>query len=177
MKQPKFSISNKTHTRNDLCKRTEARKRLRAKYEATKKVCEPALCEARGKSITHSPTMTSIHICCFCQKDAGRYGNNAHPICADKCCDDCNFRFVFPVRLSGITNEDEDWEAMMASIRKTVIEEHMDETVEESESESESEDDYSDDYSDDVEPGVPAGEEINYYSTVDAVLDELIGEI
>ena len=117
--------------------------------------------------------MTSIHICCFCQKSAGRFGNNAQPICADKCCDDCNFRFVFPVRLSGITKESENWEYMLATIRKTVIEEHMDETVEESESESESEDDYSDD----VEPGVPAGEEINYYSTVDAVLDELIGEI
>lgn len=44
-------------------------------------------------------------ICCFCDKDAGQYGNNPEPLANGrkfKCCDDCNANRVIPARLLGI---------------------------------------------------------------------------
>lgn len=37
--------------------------------------------------------------CCFCNRDAGKYGNNAQPITEGKCCDYCNSTYVLPERL------------------------------------------------------------------------------
>ena len=43
--------------------------------------------------------------CCFCGKDAGKYGNNPEPvntIPGARCCDDCNYEYVIPARLNNI---------------------------------------------------------------------------
>jgi hypothetical protein len=41
--------------------------------------------------------------CCLCGEDFLEYGNNPEPFCAGmddpRCCDDCNDRFVVPVRM------------------------------------------------------------------------------
>lgn len=37
--------------------------------------------------------------CCFCKKDAGKYGNNALPIMKGKCCDNCDEEIVLPIRI------------------------------------------------------------------------------
>ena len=37
--------------------------------------------------------------CCFCKKDAGKYGNNALPIMDGRCCDKCNANVVIPIRI------------------------------------------------------------------------------
>ncbi len=37
--------------------------------------------------------------CCFCKKDAGKWGNNAEPITDGRCCDLCNVRYVIPERI------------------------------------------------------------------------------
>ncbi len=37
--------------------------------------------------------------CCFCKKDAGKYGNNAEPITDGICCDLCNVHYVIPERV------------------------------------------------------------------------------
>jgi hypothetical protein len=37
--------------------------------------------------------------CCICEKDAGKYGNNAQPIIEGRCCDKCNERLVVPLRI------------------------------------------------------------------------------
>jgi hypothetical protein len=42
--------------------------------------------------------------CCFCKKDAGKFGNNALPIMKGRCCDDCNEDFVIPMRILRATN-------------------------------------------------------------------------
>jgi len=41
--------------------------------------------------------------CCFCKKDAGKYGNNALPIMDGRCCDECNDGIVIPIRILRIT--------------------------------------------------------------------------
>ena len=48
--------------------------------------------------------------CCICGELFSEYGNNPDPLGSieDKCCDDCNSRFVVPVRLiSGRTCRDD----------------------------------------------------------------------
>lgn len=37
--------------------------------------------------------------CCFCGKDAGKFGNNAQPVMNGRCCDDCNNGVVIPIRI------------------------------------------------------------------------------
>ena len=40
--------------------------------------------------------------CCFCGKDAGKYGNDPWPIYwgdMKRCCDECNLTYVIPARL------------------------------------------------------------------------------
>ena len=37
--------------------------------------------------------------CCFCKKDAGKYGNNAQPIMDGECCDECDSGVVIPIRM------------------------------------------------------------------------------
>ena len=40
--------------------------------------------------------------CCFCGKDAGKYGNDPWTIYRGKkkrCCDECNLTYVIPARL------------------------------------------------------------------------------
>lgn len=41
-------------------------------------------------------------ICCICGKEFDGYGNNAEPVKAGKCCDDCNIKEVIPARLSNM---------------------------------------------------------------------------
>lgn len=36
--------------------------------------------------------------CCFCKKNYFGYGHNAEPIMKGKCCEDCNDKWVLPVR-------------------------------------------------------------------------------
>jgi len=38
-------------------------------------------------------------ICCICGKEYDGYGNNAEPVKAGRCCDDCNINQVIPARL------------------------------------------------------------------------------
>lgn len=40
--------------------------------------------------------------CCFCGKDAGKYGNNARPLKDGFCCDHCNSTKVIPARLRDV---------------------------------------------------------------------------
>lgn len=37
--------------------------------------------------------------CCLCDKEAGKYGNNALPIIDKRCCDSCNLKKVVSARL------------------------------------------------------------------------------
>lgn len=37
--------------------------------------------------------------CCFCNKDAGKWGNNPLPIMEGSCCDKCNNKIVIPFRI------------------------------------------------------------------------------
>ena len=37
--------------------------------------------------------------CCFCNEDAGKFGNNAQPIKEGFCCNSCNLQLVIPKRL------------------------------------------------------------------------------
>ncbi|MHA1868686.1 MAG: hypothetical protein ACTSXD_11635 [Candidatus Heimdallarchaeaceae archaeon] len=48
--------------------------------------------------------------CCFCGKEAGKYGNNAQPIMNGRCCDKCNEEFVIPVRLYRAWRKENDKE-------------------------------------------------------------------
>lgn len=41
-------------------------------------------------------------ICCICGKEYSGYGNNAEPVKAGKCCDDCNLSEVIPARIAKI---------------------------------------------------------------------------
>lgn len=43
--------------------------------------------------------------CCFCKKDAGKYGNNAEPVKKGKCCNRCNDGIVIPIRLLSAFNK------------------------------------------------------------------------
>ena len=38
-------------------------------------------------------------ICCICKKTFIDYGNNAYPIKEGVCCNECNSKFVIPVRI------------------------------------------------------------------------------
>lgn len=41
-------------------------------------------------------------ICCICKKDYSVFkgvGNNAFPIKNGECCDECNYKLVFPKRI------------------------------------------------------------------------------
>ena len=60
MKQYSFKLSTHTHTRNDLCKRTEARKRLRAKYEANTTFVSGIIC--RKCNTTLPPHLMCDHL-------------------------------------------------------------------------------------------------------------------
>ena len=37
--------------------------------------------------------------CCICTTYVNEYGNNPDPFPGDRCCDDCNSRFVVPARV------------------------------------------------------------------------------
>lgn len=39
--------------------------------------------------------------CCFCEKEYNHFGNNPVPILSGKnrCCDECDNRFVIPIRI------------------------------------------------------------------------------
>lgn len=37
--------------------------------------------------------------CCFCKKDAGKWGHNALPIMEARCCHKCNNEIVIPIRI------------------------------------------------------------------------------
>ena len=47
--------------------------------------------------------------CCFCKKDAGKYGNNPSPLKEDEpdavCCDLCNMKIVIPIRFANILSD------------------------------------------------------------------------
>jgi hypothetical protein len=50
-----------------------------------------------------SDNTTPNKVCCFCKKDAGRYGNNPRPVMdgnLNACCDKCNVSIVIPARLA-----------------------------------------------------------------------------
>ena len=51
---------------------------------------------------TKMTTAYENKVCCFCKKDAGRYGNNPEPVMGtpSKCCDECNIKVVLPARFS-----------------------------------------------------------------------------
>jgi len=44
--------------------------------------------------------------CILCNKEIGKYGNNAMPIKEGSCCDDCNLTKVIPARLARLSNAD-----------------------------------------------------------------------
>ena len=37
--------------------------------------------------------------CVICRKEIIGYGNNAAPLKKGYCCDDCNLKFIIPIRL------------------------------------------------------------------------------
>lgn len=37
--------------------------------------------------------------CCLCGKELKGYGNNALPVSEGRCCDECNYAYVIPVRM------------------------------------------------------------------------------
>ena len=39
------------------------------------------------------------HTCVICQREFEGYGNNAEPVAAGRCCDECNMSVVIPARL------------------------------------------------------------------------------
>lgn len=43
--------------------------------------------------------MTDQKACCICNDPVTGWGNNPEPFKGEKCCDDCNDRFVTPVRM------------------------------------------------------------------------------
>lgn len=53
--------------------------------------------------------------CCFCKKDAGKYGHNALPIKKGRCCEVCNETKVIPERLEKLKKQNPvfliDWSA------------------------------------------------------------------
>lgn len=52
-----------------------------------------------------TPTRDSVKMCCICGVNFTGWGNNPAPFpdipASDRCCDDCNARFVIPARLMG----------------------------------------------------------------------------
>ena len=42
--------------------------------------------------------------CCICGKPLTGFGNNAEPVRAGICCDDCNANIVIPARFIGLIN-------------------------------------------------------------------------
>lgn len=49
-----------------------------------------------------SASKNTTIVCCFCKKDAGKYGNNPEPVMGtpNKCCDQCNLKVVLPARFN-----------------------------------------------------------------------------
>lgn len=43
--------------------------------------------------------------CCFCGKEAGKYGNNAQPLKDGRCCSVCNKTKVLPARVEAMKND------------------------------------------------------------------------
>ena len=43
--------------------------------------------------------------CCICHKPIVGYGNNPKPYKGDKCCDECNIKYVIPLRIKELTNK------------------------------------------------------------------------
>lgn len=37
--------------------------------------------------------------CCFCKKIIKGYGNNAEPVMRGRCCEDCDYGIVIPIRI------------------------------------------------------------------------------
>ena len=38
--------------------------------------------------------------CCLCGKELIGFGNNAEPVDSGRCCDECNYAYVIPVRMA-----------------------------------------------------------------------------
>jgi hypothetical protein len=45
-------------------------------------------------------TKIKSKICSICKKPYEGFGNNAQPVNSGRCCDDCNWNVVIPVRLN-----------------------------------------------------------------------------
>ena len=47
-------------------------------------------------------TDKAVWKCCICSVRFKGWGNNPHPFDGERCCDDCNNRFVMPVRIGKV---------------------------------------------------------------------------
>lgn len=54
----------------------------------------------------------NMHICCICGKEYNGYGNNPYPVGwdiyseDDRCCDECNRKYVIPARIAKLAERD-----------------------------------------------------------------------
>jgi hypothetical protein len=46
---------------------------------------------------------SKVNTCSICGADYEGWGNNAHPVNAGRCCDQCNWKVVVPARLSPLS--------------------------------------------------------------------------
>lgn len=68
--------------------------------------------------------------CIICNKEIGKFGNNALPIIDGKCCDNCNIRLVIPmkIRISYLVDQvskDVEEAVLMNRKRKTLAKKQM----------------------------------------------------
>jgi len=49
-----------------------------------------------------------IKVCSICGKEYSGWGNNAWPVNDGRCCDQCNFEFVIPARISQLAEKKEE---------------------------------------------------------------------
>lgn len=52
--------------------------------------------------------MNKKYICAICGKENEGWGNNPYPVKTnyeDRCCDDCNTKFVIPARIMLLSNQ------------------------------------------------------------------------
>ena len=65
--------------------------------------------DAYGRKLVEGKTVDDI--CCICGEKIDGYGNNPEPYMSaengERCCDECNIRFVIPARLAQLDNDEE----------------------------------------------------------------------
>ena len=66
--------------------------------------------DAYGRKLVEGKTVD--YICCICVEKIDGFGNNPEPYMSaengNRCCDECNIRFVIPARLAQLDKDEEE---------------------------------------------------------------------